>query len=199
MLAQVLTILTMEEEMPQQNISKDTKRNTQKSMETDIVGLILEDHKSLKELIKIMKDTDTELSERAEAFAEFAPLLTSHAKPEEQVLYTYMKADEELREEGFEGDVEHQLADQLVEEIMRTDDQDQWSARVKVLAELVEHHIDEEESELLPDFRKNSESSERMEMGQNFLMLKTKLLEAGGVDTVKESQLKTQKASPSQH
>ncbi len=35
--------------------------------------------------------------------------------PEEQVLYTYMKSKEETREEGFEGDVEHALADQLVE------------------------------------------------------------------------------------
>lgn len=170
--------------MPTNNISQS---DAQKSLsQTDIVNLILEDHKPLKQLIKVMKDTDKDLEVRADAFAEFAPLLISHAKPEEQVLYTFMKSDEELREEGFEGDVEHQLADQMVEEIMRTEDQDLWSARVKVLAELVEHHIEEEEEELLPDFKKNSEVKERSKMGEMFLRLKTEMLAKGGLDTVPE-------------
>lgn len=172
--------------------TSETVRDPQtKATELDIVNMILEDHKPLKELIEIMKDTDKEPEERADAFAQFAPLLISHAKPEEQVLYTVMKANEGLREEGFEGDVEHMLADQLVEEIMRTDDDDLWSARVKVLAELVEHHIEEEESELLPDFKKNSEPRQRQKMGQQFLMLKTKMLEQGGLDTVKEGVRKS--------
>jgi len=41
------------------------------------------------------------------------------------------------------------FADQLVEENMRTDDEDLWSARVKVLAELVEHHIEQEPKNVL--------------------------------------------------
>ncbi|MBO9667822.1 MAG: hemerythrin domain-containing protein [Bdellovibrio sp.] len=155
----------------------------------DIVEMILEDHKPLKELIKVMKDSDRSLDERANAFAEFAPLLICHAKPEEQSLYIYMKNDEDLREEGFEGDVEHALADQLVEEIMRTDDPDLWGARVKVLAELVEHHIQEEEDELLPDFKKHSEVKDRRNIGVTFLALKTKLLEKGGEETPHEDNL----------
>ena len=171
---------TMSEKSPKKNLGA----------ESDIVNLILEDHKPLKRLIKIMKDSDKHsLSERSEAFAEFAPLLVVHAKPEEQVLYTYMKADEDLREGGFEGDVEHQLADQLVEEIMRTNDEDLWSARVKVLAELVEHHIEEEEKDLLPDFKKESEPSERRALGQKFLLFKTQLLEQGGTETPYESRI----------
>jgi hemerythrin superfamily protein len=152
----------------------------------DIVDMILEDHKPLKALIKVMKDSDKSLDERANAFAEFAPLLICHAKPEEQSLYIYMKNDEDLREEGFEGDVEHALADQLVEEIMRTDDPDLWGARVKVLAELVEHHIKEEEDELLPDFKKHSEAQDRKNIGVTFLALKTSLLEKGGEETPHE-------------
>ncbi|KYG68033.1 hypothetical protein AZI87_01825 [Bdellovibrio bacteriovorus] len=167
---------------------KQTKISSGKSSELDIINMILEDHKPLKELIEVMKDSEKELEERQEAFAQFAPLLISHAKPEEQSLYRYMKGDEELREGGFEGDVEHQLADQMVEEIMRTDDDDLWSARVKVLAELVEHHIEEEEEELLPDFKKHSESSDREKLGQLFLELKTKILERGGMDAPHERE-----------
>ncbi|QDK45786.1 hypothetical protein DOM22_11825 [Bdellovibrio sp. ZAP7] len=157
------------------------------SKQDDIVEMILEDHKPLKELIKIMKDSDKDLEAREDAFAEFAPLLVCHAKPEEQSLYVYMKGNEELREDGFEGDVEHQLADQLCEEIMRTEDPDEIGAKIKVLAELVEHHIEEEEEDLLPEFRKNSEPQERMQLGEKFLALKVQYLEKGGQETPHES------------
>ena len=164
------------------------KKNTKnaKTNKEDIIELILQDHKALKKLIKVMKNSDNDLNERQAAFEEFAPLLVIHAKPEEQTMYVFMKDDEELREEGFEGDVEHGLADQLLEEIKRTDDEDLWGARVKVLAELVEHHIEEEEEELLPDFRKHSDIEERVQMGAKFMELKNKLIEQGGKDTVDE-------------
>ena len=147
--------------------------------DADIVSIILEDHKPLKDLIKIMKDSDRSADERFEAYQEFAPTLIAHAKPEEEILYATMKKDEELREEAFEGDVEHQLADQMVEEIKRTTDEDLRSAKIKVLAELVEHHIEEEESELLPDFKKSSDLETRAEMGNRYLELKMQYLAAG--------------------
>lgn len=147
--------------------------------QTDIVEVILEDHKPLKELIKVMKDSDSEIALRKAAFQEFAPLLIAHAKPEEETLYVYMKGNKELREEGFEGDVEHQLADQLLEECKRTTDDDLLGARIKVLAELVEHHIEEEEEELLPDFKKNSDEAERIQLGNRFFGLKASYLAAG--------------------
>ncbi|WP_413293648.1 hemerythrin domain-containing protein [Bdellovibrio sp. HCB185ZH] len=173
--------------MAQHQQHNQSQSGKQFSKQDDIVEMILEDHKPLKQLIQIMKDTDKDLDAREDAFAEFAPLLICHAKPEEMSLYIYMKGNEELREEGFEGDVEHQLADQLCEEIMRTEDPDEISAKIKVLAELVEHHIEEEEEELLPDFRKNSDPQERMQLGEKFLMLKTQYLEKGGQETPHES------------
>lgn len=166
--------------------AKKSQRASAQENEQDIIQLILADHKPLKKLIKIMKDSDNDLSERQEAFEEFAPLLVTHAKPEEQTMYVFMKDEEELREEGFEGDVEHTLADQLVEEIKRTDDEDLWGARVKVLAEMVEHHIEEEEEELLPDFKKNSDPEQRMELGSEYLRLKAELEEMGGKDAPSE-------------
>ncbi|MES2854447.1 MAG: hemerythrin domain-containing protein [Bdellovibrionota bacterium] len=172
---------------PQSTAAKSTaKAQTRDMQKMAIDELILEDHKPLKQLIKILKDSEKDLNERKAAYEEFAVLLVSHAKPEEESLYVYMKQNEELREEAYEGDVEHGLADQLVEEIKRTTEDDLWSARVKVLAELVEHHIEEEEEELLPDFKKNSELEERIRLGNEFLALKTKMLEQGGEDSPSE-------------
>jgi len=172
--------------------SSETQVNAKKvaKSESDIVDLIIEDHEPLKELIEVMKDSEKSVLERSAAFEEFAPLLVTHAKPEEEVLYRFMKANKDLREGGFEGDVEHMLADQLIAEIKRTeDDEDLWSARVKVLAELVEHHIEEEEDEHLPNFKKHSKVPQRAEMGQRYAVLKTKFEAMGGEDAPHEAGL----------
>ena len=50
---------------------------------------------------------------------------------------------------------------------------------MKVLAELVEHHIEEEESDLLPDFKKRSEKEERIALGAEFLEAKRNTLPDG--------------------
>lgn len=163
---------------PRKSINARTARPKTKTVsnsEPDIIKLILEDHKPLKELIHVLKNSDTDLEERELAFEEFTSLLTIHAKAEEQVLYTFMKEIKDLREEAFEGDVEHGLADQMIEEALLTEDQDLWSARVKVLAELVEHHLKEEEDDMLPDFKKYSEKAERAQLSEQYVQMKAKL------------------------
>lgn len=169
------------------------------SKTNDIVSLILEDHKALKRLIETLKDNELEFEERKVAFDDFAVILVSHAKPEEETLYNFMKGSEDLREDALEGEVEHILADQLLEEIKRTEDSELWSAKVKVLAELVEHHIKEEESDLLPHFKQNSPLVEREQLGELFLIEKTKLLEQGGEDSPKESEQQKPQQPSMQH
>lgn len=144
-------------------------KSTAVNQDIDIIEIILEDHKPLKKLCKIMKSGDADLAKKRTAFEEFAPLLIAHAKPEEQVLYAFLKEDKALRTEGFEGEVEHGLANQMIEEAKRTKDQDLFKARIKVLAELVEHHVKEEETEIFPDFKKHSNKEGRREMGQEYL------------------------------
>jgi hemerythrin-like domain-containing protein len=162
----------------------------------DIVDLILEDHKPLKRLLKVMKDLKKSLEERQFAFEEFAPLLVKHAKPEEQVLYVFMKRDSKLRTEGFEGDVEHVLAEQMLDEAKNTSDDELWSARVKVLAELVEHHIKEEESELLPKFQKYTTKDDRSSMGIEYLDAKENTLHDGSERTPHKSDDENSIISP---
>ncbi len=43
---------------------------------------------------------------------------------------------------------------------------------VKVLAEIVEHHADEEEKELLPDLEKHFKKNEQAGMSQEFVSLR---------------------------
>ncbi|MGK4455687.1 hypothetical protein, partial [Klebsiella pneumoniae] len=63
--------------------------------------------------------------------------------------------------------------DELAKKIKSLGDEDEWKAHVKVLAELVEHHIEEEEEEQIPDLRKDFELDERVKIGLEYLRLRS--------------------------
>ena len=139
----------------------------------DIIKLILVDHEPLKRFVGILKDLDTPIRTRRRIFEQFAPLLLVHIRSEQESLYTFLKDEsKELRIDGLEGEVEHELAERMIEEVKMSEDADVWSARVKVLAELVEHHLREEESDMFPIFKKESDAEDRVMLGKQYLELK---------------------------
>lgn len=155
-------------------MKKQPHWKTSAQEEGDIIDLIHEDHWPLKELVKVMKDTKQyDLEKRRDAFEDFAPMYIIHTKPEEQSLYSFMKDCEVLKHYAYKGSVEHQLVEHMLNEIIQTENEDLWSARVKILAEMVEHHIEEEEEEMFPELRKNSGLEERAKLGTLYMQLKT--------------------------
>ncbi len=134
-------------------VAKKSPKKASKQ-KADIIELILQHHKLIKAQFGTMKDAEASLGEKQRAFKAFEKALVPHAKAEEEVLYVHMKDEEELRTDGFEGVCEHAIAENLLNEIKETSDQDEWVAKVKVLAELVEHHVKEEEEEMFKECRK---------------------------------------------
>lgn len=161
---------TTSEKNTNKKSAKDQSAATSDSGE--IISLILRDHKPIKELILILKDPEVSLAEKQPAFAKFEKTLLTHAKAEEESLYIQLKEADDLRIEGLEGDTEHALAEQLIMEVKESeDDEDLWMAKVKVLAEVVGHHVKEEEKELLKKVRKEFSTPERTEMGLMYSQL----------------------------
>ncbi len=155
----------------------------------DIASVILQDHKSLKELIQVMKDSDRPLQEILRAFHDFAPLLLTHAMAEEQSLYEFMKTRSALKKHALEGKIEHDLADQLVEEIKCGEDGVQLIAKIKVLAELVEHHIVEEEDDILPDVRKFVDHSTLLSLAHKYTEVQSEIIANGQSDSPLEPKI----------
>ncbi len=152
---------------------KSTAKKASNSSKEDIIKLILADHEPLKRFIGILKDLDTPIRTRRRIFDQFVPLLLVHARSEQESLYTFLKDEnKELRIDGLEGDVEHELAEHMVEEVKMSEGAELWSARAKVLAELVEHHLKEEESDIFPAFKKESDVEDRVMIGKQYLELK---------------------------
>lgn len=160
---------------PTRSLSRSSRaRGSQaQTSKDDIVKLILLDHAPLKRLIAILKDSELTIRTRRRAFDQFAPLLLVHAHAEQESFYTFLKDENrELRVHGLEGEVEHALAEYLIDEVKMAEDAGVWSARAKVLADLVEHHIEEEETEIIPDFKKEVDIEDRVLIGKQYLDLK---------------------------
>lgn len=137
----------------------------------EITKALHTDHMELKKLIKAVNKSE-DADERRRLFTEFAELLTRHSKAEEKVVYDALIAtgEEEEQEEGYEGYTEHLLAEKLLEKLKAGADpmSPEWSAEAKVMMEILEHHIKEEEDEVFSTVKEDFELDERKEMGEAF-------------------------------
>ncbi|NNM77544.1 hypothetical protein HJG53_11555 [Sphingomonas sp. ID1715] len=144
----------------------------------EITKALKTDHQQLKKLIRaVNKSEDGE--ERKRLFTEFAELLTRHSKAEEKVVYDALIAtgEEEEQESGHEGYTEHMLAETLLKKLKAGADpmSPEWSAEAKVMMEILEHHIEEEEDEIFAQVKEDFDTAERKEMGDAFEAQKEKV------------------------
>ena len=106
--------------------------------------------------------------------------MLSHLKAEEEVLYQLLEAgnDVESRLFGHEGTSEHQIIERQMQKMARLGDSmsDEWTAELKVLQDLVEHHVDEEESTGFNCARNEFETDQLEAMRPRFQARKTALM-----------------------
>jgi hemerythrin superfamily protein len=194
-LAQLVFSSTKGSDMDKQNTTNGLSAGLQKFKKIftgneDIVSVIEQDHKPLKDLIPIMKDSDRPFAEREQAFMEFAPLLMTHAKSEEKSLYDFLKTQKEFKAYAYEGETEHTMADQLCEEIKRASSEDEIGAKIKVLAESVEHHIQEEENDILPDVQAKIDNAQLIALTKIYIQWQEQIISEGQDDAPHESEIR---------
>ena len=110
----------------------------------DAIALLKADHRAVEELFEKFEKASG--SERKRKLAEEICLeLSVHAEIEEEIFYPACegKVDDDLLKESY---VEHDGAKVLIAEIMNGGPSDEYyDAKVKVLQEEIEHHVEEEE------------------------------------------------------
>ena len=98
-----------------------------------------------------------------------------------------------IRETVDEGEEEHHVYKLLLAEIQQLPEgSDEWIAKVTVLRESVEHHIDEEESDLFPPLRNRIDHDVWQQMAERFEARKAELSApalADKIDLTKEELL----------
>lgn len=148
-------------------------------MPDGILEDLREDHReTLAAIDEIMKVEDN--SRRNEMFKEMTNKLVAHLDAEQAVLYRKMEKsdDEETRKFSFEGTNEHQLAEQQMQQMLRVRNKadEKWTAQLTVLRELVEHHVEEEESTGHKLAHKEFDDATLEKMREQFRRQKEKLL-----------------------
>lgn len=122
------------------------------------VELLKSDHKEVKALFrayeKLVKSAAG--NEEKQTLAEqICTMVTVHAIVEEEIFYPAVRsavAEQDLLDEA---EVEHASAKDLITQIQSMTPSDNfYDAKVKVLGEYIDHHVKEEEGEMLPRVQK---------------------------------------------
>jgi hemerythrin superfamily protein len=108
-----------------------------------------------------------------------ADAVALHSELEEKIFYPESKASEteELLREAVE---EHLSVKRVIADLLESDPEDeQLDARMNVLKEQIEHHVEEEEGRLFPQVKKVHSKQELEEQGERMQQL-AKEIEARG-------------------
>ena len=141
----------------------------------DALELLKQDHQKVKELFEQAKAME-EGKQQKQIFRQIKKELETHARIEETVFYPAMEKYEELKDMVLEAIEEHKQVKTLLREMDElVSDSGKFEPKLKVLMENVEHHAEEEESEMFPNARKAMGDEQLHELGKQIQSRKQEL------------------------
>jgi hemerythrin-like domain-containing protein len=125
----------------------------------DAIALLTQDHRRVQKMFKQAEKLDREddAEELQQIVQTACQELTLHTQLEEELFYPALAAvaDEDDQDLVREAQIEHNSAKQLIAQLEQMSPQDDsYQATFKVLGEYVNHHIQEEETEMFPAAKK---------------------------------------------
>ena len=147
----------------------------------DILSLLREDHKTMKDLFsKMEKTTERGAATRRKLLDRIASEIKAHTTAEEETFYQPFRnaaESDENDETYYEANEEHHVVDLYLPELLETDPATTlFAAKAKVVKELVEHHMKEEEKDMFKQARQLFSKEELQEMGKAFAARKRQVL-----------------------
>ena len=137
------------------------------------------DHQEVASQLETIMDTE-DAAHRTALFEKVRAELAAHLEAEEEVLYSRLERsdDEDARTFALEGANEHHLVEDQLRRMMQDPNTggEAWTAQLTVLREMVEHHVDEEESTGFSCARSEFDKEELERLGQQFQAQKQAVL-----------------------
>ncbi len=132
--------------MPAAQSRKTASKSAAKSAPIpDAIKLLKEDHREVEEWFEEFESTSSGAKKQKLA-NQICLALTVHAQIEEEIFYPACREvgiEDDMMDEA---DIEHDGAKKLIAEIEASaPGDDHYDARVKVLSEMIKHHVKEEE------------------------------------------------------
>jgi hemerythrin superfamily protein len=143
----------------------------------DILTKLKKEHREVQALLDELVDSESAVA-RKSLLKKIKLALVPHSRAEEKVVYDAVLAlkDKEARQDGEEGYLEHGLADRMLATLGKASAASiEFAAAAKVLRELLNHHIQEEESNIWSDVKDNFSDEQRIAMNRQFEAAKKKV------------------------
>ena len=120
------------------------------SNKLNIFDMLKKDHYKVKQILEQMCKTQPEdAKKRKELLGQLKEELEMHEKIEERFFYPALQNKERTRQLTLEAYEEHHTVDDLLEKLMQLAPNDErWLAKLTVIKENLNHHIQEEEDRL---------------------------------------------------
>ena len=145
--------------------------------QADILDTLQEEHDEVQELLKKLVGSDN-AREQKSLVSQVKKALVPHTKAEEKIVYDAVLAlkGKDAKIDGNEGYIEHGLADATLKKLDKlTANTPEFKAAAKVLKELIDHHVQEEERNIWAQVKENFSSEQRERMNRDFLAAKKKV------------------------
>jgi hypothetical protein len=134
------------------------------------IELLKRQHAEVRDLFTQIEEESDE-DEKLELLQELADSLAAHATIEEKIFYpaAYAGDTEDMLLEAVE---EHLSMKRLIADLLEmSPDDDNFDAKIEVLKEQVEHHVEEEEGELFPAVRRELKAPELKKLGEEMELM----------------------------
>lgn len=143
--------------------------------ETEILDTLKKEHEEVGELLKKLVDSESGAA-RKKFVAKIKAALLPHVEAEQTVLYDALIkiGDKKHQQDGKEGYIEHELAATTLAKLEKISNamSAEFGATAKVLKELIEHHVQEEERNVWADAKDKFSADERVAMNRKYLAAK---------------------------
>ena len=136
-------------------------------MSEDVTDLIMQDHREVESLFEKL---EREPEVRAGLTPILVTLLAAHSRAEEAEVYPVARDEAGEAKDVAHSQEEHLLADRLLAELTECDPYSTaYENKLAEVVDAVSHHVEEEESTVLPGIRDRLDDARRAELGHAFL------------------------------
>lgn len=147
----------------------------------NIYQALIQDHNEVKKyLTELVELNEDNVERRGELISLIRDALIPHARAEEAVFYNSLRLLKSTNDLGWEGYKEHMEAETLLRSLQVMDKLDvTWRATALKLKKSLEHHIMEEEQQMIPVAQQLFTQQEAIAMAEAFNAMKPEVKEEG--------------------
>lgn len=136
----------------------------------ELFDLLRQDHEKVRGMFArfdlLKEQPEKNRREMEKLFADLQREIRAHMEGEEKHFYPALREAEDTHEDILESVEEHHVVKVLLRELDRTQMSEKWIAKLSVMKENVQHHLQEEEEELFEKAQQVLDKSQLKQIGE---------------------------------